>query len=99
MDTLLVNREKYNELKAKAELYDAVLKEHIGMLGCRGSSFYHDFVGFMETLKTAKLGKLTLYISRAGELVIMPKEMYIELTKGKEHKNEARNILDVKRQV
>ncbi len=78
-DTLLVNREKYNELKAKAELYDTILKEHAGMLGCRSSSFYHDFVSFMETLKTAKLGKLTLYISRAGELVIMPKEMYAEL--------------------
>lgn len=94
-DTLLVNREKYNELKAKAELYDAILKEHAGMLGCRGSSFYHDFVSFMETLKTAKLGKLTLYISRAGELVIMPRSLF-EQVKGA-LKNETGNILDVKR--
>ena len=82
-DTLLVNRKKYNELKAKAEIYDAILKEHAGMLGCRGASFYHDFVGFMETLKTAKLGKLTMYVSRAGELVIMPREMYDKLTNEK----------------
>ena len=81
-DTILINKDKYIELKAKAEVYDKVLKEHLAMIGVRGGGLYHDFAQFMETIKVSRQGKLSLYVLRDIQLVIMPFEQYQQLKGG-----------------
>lgn len=88
-DSMLINKDKYIELKAKAEVYDKVLKEHLKMLGVRGGGIYHDFAQFMETIKTSRKGQVSVYVLRDIQLVILPIEQYKELV---EAQKELRDI-------
>ena len=78
-DTILINRDKYIELKAKAEVYDKVLQEHLKMLGVRGGGLYHDGAQFMEMIKTSRKGQVSIYILKDIQLAIIPIEQYKEL--------------------
>lgn len=87
-DTILVNKDKYIELKAKAEVYDKVLQEHLKMMGVRGGGLYHDFAQFMEMIKTSRKGQMTLYVLHDIQLVILPIEKYKELMEAQKELSE-----------
>lgn len=89
-DTILINKDKYVELKAKAEVYDKVLKEHFQMAGVRGGGLYNSFAQFMEMIKTSRKGQTTLYILKDTQLVILPIEKYSELLEAQKELHEHR---------
>ena len=69
--TLLVDKDKFIEYKAKAELYDNYLKEASAVFDCRNGGILRDFTNFIETLKEAKKGKTCLWFGIHNSCIAM----------------------------
>lgn len=86
-----VNKDKYIEYKTKAELYDNQMKQIGSLFNIRGGGIYQDFTNYLEAIKCAKMGKLSIYLTKDINLVILPKEMFDELVKDNDKYNNTRN--------
>lgn len=84
METINVVREKYNEYKAKAELYDSYIKQCESMFNVRGGGIMQDFTNFIKALETTKQGKVSIYCCKGGNLAILPYEYYLKLLENRE---------------